>query len=116
MATWPALPFPQVPDRDGFEETAPKLGLSTEMDTGPSKQRKRFTAGVRPMTIMLRLTQAEVEQFDAFYLEAVGTIWDWVRPRDGSARRYRFVGDPPKYRNPGGDLWTVTFKVEEMPV
>lgn len=115
MATWPAT-LPSSPLADGFNEQPPNLAIRTDMDAGPAKVRRRFTAGVRPMTVMFLLTKAQVATLDEFYTSTLsgGTIrFDWTHPRTGSAVEFRFTA-PPEYRA-DSDLWQVTMSLEIMP-
>ncbi|MDH3997701.1 MAG: hypothetical protein OET90_02575 [Desulfuromonadales bacterium] len=115
---WPVT-LPQKPLRRGFSESAPKQLLRTQMDVGPAKIRRRFTAAVRPFAIILKLTSAQVQIFDDFYNEdcAAGSLpFSWTHPRTGAAATFRFAGDePPSYVPGGGDWWTITFNLELMP-
>jgi len=116
MSAWPST-LPSAPLARGFSEKPPKLTLRTQMDAGPAKVRKRFTAGVRPLTLQIKVTSAQVAIFDSFYLSDCGagaTPFTWVHPRTGAAASLR-ITDEPSYDPAGGDYWTITFNVEILP-
>lgn len=116
-----AVPYPAglpqvLADRD-YREQPPDTALRTEMDQGPAKVRRRFTAGVRPVTGRLDLSEAQVEILDGFYVTdlAGGTLrFDWVNSRNRVAGELRFVG-PPVYTPLGGDRWRADLSLEIMP-
>ncbi|MBK8909231.1 MAG: hypothetical protein IPM60_15525 [Rhodospirillales bacterium] len=114
---WP-YSLPQRPLAQGFNEQARETAIRTQMEAGPPKVRRRFTAGIRTMGMQLRLTADQVATLDAFYDTTVagGTLpFDWVHPRTGVAATYRFV-EPPFYQPVArGRVWTGTLKLEVMP-
>jgi hypothetical protein len=94
------------------------------MDTGPPKQRKRFTSAPTPITVGFTVKQDILVIFQAFYRDTVqdGSIpFDWVNPITGVAATYRFIGGMPpsiKLRAGGaGDrsIWVISFQMEEIP-
>jgi len=112
MPEWPAT-LPQEPP--GETETAPDLAVRTEMDAGPPKMRRRFTAGVRRFSREMILTAAQVEILDAFYLDTLKSTlsFDWTHPRAGANVTYRFTG-PPAYTTYEGN-YKVTLPLEILP-
>ena len=114
MASWPAE-LPQEPERDGWEEKGPKLQHRTNMDAPIAKVRRRFTKGVRPLTMSFIMTAAETLILDDFYEENVGLSWDFFDPRTQTTRKYRFTDEPIVYKNIGGITYRATFPVEKLP-
>ncbi len=49
---WPPS-LPQRPLAQGFSEQAPDTLIRTQMEAGPPKVRRRFTAGIRTMDLQL---------------------------------------------------------------
>lgn len=116
MPTWPES-LPQEPGADGFQETAPNLVVRTQMDAGPPKVRRRFTAGVRTFAMRFVLSEDQVDTLDAFFIEdcAGGAIpFDWKHPRTNAPASFRFV-EPPTYTSLGGDCWSANVSVELLP-
>jgi pimeloyl-ACP methyl ester carboxylesterase len=67
-----------------YEEKQPETLLRTEMDAGPAKVRRRFTAAPRPLRVMLRMTSAQVGLFEGFVREELmdGALpFAWAHPR-----------------------------------
>lgn len=94
MAAWPgSLPELEV----GATETRQMGFIRTQTDTGPYKQRSRFTKAARFIkgTILLDATQRAT--FDTFYettiVEGSGEF-DWTDPADQSTVSFRFVTPP----------------------
>ena len=117
MPIWP-LGLPQLVAVGGYEESPPETLARTDMDAGPAKQRRRFTAGVRPVSAQLDLTPAQVDILDGFYrtdLQDGALSFDWVHPRTQVAARLRFA-QPPAYRPAGSDAaWRVALRLEILP-
>ena len=119
MATnidWP-LSLPQVLSADGYEEVEPELRLRTNMDAGPAKVRRRFTAGVRPVKTQLRFSLNQKDDFKTFYNDTLagGSLsFNWVLPGTETAAEYRFVS-PPSYTPLGGANWIVNLDMEILP-
>ncbi len=114
---WPAS-LPQEPLTQGFSEQAPSTAIRSQMEAGPPKVRRRFTAGVRNIECQLRLTPAQVDTLDAFFGSTVagGALpFDWKHPRGGTAVTFRFV-EPPSYTPVArGTLWQASLRLEILP-
>jgi len=116
MPLWPTG-LPQAPSKDGLSEQAPNTVIRTPMEAGPTKVRRRFTAGIRPFTMTFLLTKAQVELLDGFYwttLVGGSLTFDWVHPRTGLSATFAFV-EPPVYTARGPDAWDAVVKVEIRP-
>ncbi|MCW5699969.1 MAG: hypothetical protein KIT00_09020 [Rhodospirillales bacterium] len=114
---WP-YSLPQRPLAQGFNEQAPNSVIRTQMEAGPPKVRRRFTAGKRTIDMQLRLNADQVETLDAFHdssLQGGALSFDWVHPRTGAAATYRFVESPSYAPIARGRLWTATLKLEILP-
>ncbi|HZJ62351.1 MAG TPA: hypothetical protein VFD36_02440 [Kofleriaceae bacterium] len=118
MAVWPAS-LPEIPLVAGFSESPPNTLIRTQMDAGPARVRPRYTGGPRPMKAAISCTAAQVETFDVFLLTTLlqgSQKFDWVHPRTGIAKTFRFVIPPdPTYVPEHKDRWTVSFQLEVMP-
>ena len=117
MPAWPST-LPQLVAAQGYQESPPDTTLRSEMDAGPAKVRRRFSAGVRPLSVQLDLTAAEVETLDDFYrgdLQDGALAFDWVHPRTQAAVALRFLR-PPAYRPLGSDAaWQAALQLEILP-
>jgi hypothetical protein len=97
MAAWNDTLTAVVPNQIGFSEKPPNIVLETKMDAGPSKKRRRYTAGIRPIRFSVDLTQAQVALLDTFFITTTlsGTLpFDWVHPRTSATHAVRFKGEP----------------------
>lgn len=97
MADWPTtLPNPLS---EGYSETPPNIILRTEMDSGIAKIRRRYTAGVRQLSLSWLLTKTQVGTVDTFYVTTTlyGSLsFNITNPRTGTAVVARFKA-PPDY-------------------
>lgn len=76
----------------------------TEMDAGPPKVRRRYTAKVRTFSGQLFLTNTEKKTLESFFSSdcADGAIpFTWVHPFDNTSASMRFVG-APQYQHVSG--------------
>jgi hypothetical protein len=64
--SWPTV-LPQAVLVAGYGETSPNLMLRTQMDAGPPKMRRRFTAGVRPITGTMVMRADKLAILDDFF-------------------------------------------------
>ncbi len=139
MPTWPTS-LPQFVLTRNYKETAPDLVIRTQMDAGPAKVRRRFTAGVRPMEAMLVLTEDQLIVLDNFYLSdcqggALSFTWTYQRGRQDTdagtdsdigtdtdtlrsvraTATMRFVKPPVSEDVGDGKNYEVTLNLEIMP-
>ena len=112
--TWPStLPAPLT---TGYTEEAPSGTIRTQMDAGPAKLRRRYTAAPRPFSLSYRMTLAQVATLDTFYVTTAraGTLrFNWTNPRTGAACEARFLS-PPQYTGVEQDA-DVSVGIEAMP-
>lgn len=116
MPVWPQS-LPQVLLLDGYQEEPPNLVMRTEMDAGPAKVRRRFTAGERPIIGALHLTKAQVQTLDDFYLITLqgGSVkFDWSHPRTGAAATFRLRKIFP-YEPAAPNEWRARIELEQVP-
>ena len=116
MPTWPAS-LPQKFSADGYSESPPDNLIRSKMDKGPGKKRRLTTANVRPYKTTLRMTEAQVDTLDTFYVTTLvsGSLnFDWQEPRSGNTKTFGFVS-PPNYKARGGDSWDVALDLEQFP-
>lgn len=118
---WPGT-LPPTLLVDGFVETPPETVLRTEMDSGPAKVRRRYTANVRPLSGSLILTASQVAILDDFLLttlEGGSKPFDWTHPRTSAAITTRFVSRPGEpgmsYEPYDKDNWIARLRLEILP-
>lgn len=116
MATWPTS-LPARPLVRGLTEGFPNIALRTEMDHGPAKMRRRFTAAVRPFTASMVLSAAQVTALETFYvttLEGGTAAFTFTHPRTGAAGSFRFTA-PPTVQAYSPGFYDVALNLELMP-
>lgn len=116
MSTWPAT-LPQHPLVENYSETLAKTVLRTDMDAGPAKVRRRFTAAALPFKMSMILDDTDMATFDTFFTTTTAggaTAFDWVHPRTDASGSFRFIGQPT-VSVVGPDLYKVEFEVELLP-
>lgn len=119
MATWPST-LPQRPLRDGYQEQLETVVLRTSMDQGPAKQRKRFTAAVKPYDVSFLMTKTQLETFISFYEDDISygsIVFDFPEPRTGVVHEFRMdlSKGAPKITPFSSEKLQVSFSVEKMP-
>lgn len=118
MPTWPAsLPPPAL---NTLREKPPNNKISSAMDKGPKKMRRRTTANVRPISFTLVLADPDlVDVFDDFYnIDTFSGVeeFDYVHPRTGEACTARFGPDyEPEYAEMEGTTYSIGVELEIMP-
>ncbi len=115
-ASWPAE-LPQDVLRKGYEEAFPDVTVRTEMDVGPAKVRRRYTAGVSPFSAPILMTRAQVAVLKIFHVTTLlgGSLpFDFEHPRELVTVTFRFLS-PPRIMALRGDWWQATLDLEILP-
>lgn len=109
---WPST-LPQAWLNEGYQETMPDVMIRTEMDAGPAKSRRRFTAQVTPIKAAMLLTTAEKGYLETFFnTTTAGGSLSFTFPHDG-ADVLRFTTAPTFSKS--GVAWAVDFELEKLP-
>jgi len=114
-ATWPAS-LPE-PEREGFTHTLGNGSVRTEMDAGPAKTRRRFTATVDKVRASVFVTGTERQTLRSFYkttLKEGSLTFEWEDRITGTTEEYRFVS-PPRFRLMGHDNYMAEMELEILP-
>lgn len=96
-AVWPASLPQRLQASPGATEQPPNVVLETQMDVGPPKARRRYTAGFRIVGGTLALTHAQRATLDAFFMDTLegGALpFDWVHPITAEPATMRFMPQP----------------------
>jgi hypothetical protein len=118
VSVWPET-LPQKLLVDGYSQSAANTLLRSEMETGPAKQRRRFSAGTVPLSGKLILDWDELDILRAFYdttLVGGSLRFIWKDPIDqlsGNAQM-RFTS-PITWTTYGAGLFSVSLNLEIMP-
>jgi hypothetical protein len=117
MPSWPAS-LPQHVLVEGYDEAPPDVLLRTEMDAGPAKVRRRFTAGVRELRCAILCDSDQLDDLEEFFRDEIagGALpFDWVHPRTQDAASFRFVRRFTIAPEPGAKYWRVGLELEILP-
>jgi hypothetical protein len=121
MPTWPAS-LPQQPLIDGYQESTPNTLVRTQMDKGPDKVRRRFTAGTRTFAVQFLLDETQTATLETFIeddLEGGALQFDHTHPRTGASVSFRIVPVSQDalvtYANTGGVFYRVQMQLEILP-
>jgi hypothetical protein len=120
MVDWPTT----LPDLQllGLTEQRQEARLRSQMDAGPPKMRRRFTAAVVQYQIPVIFTGAQKQTFDAFYKTTLleGSLpFVWDDPVTDAAVSFTFR-EAPTFRLdlgglPNNRIWTATLALERLP-
>lgn len=113
--TWPST-LPQYPDDDGSATYAPLVQpvISTSMDTGAPKYRRRFTSVPETFTGAITLTSAQWATLQTFVVTTLADVgaFDWVDFRSGATASYVFTQRPQVQSDQGyPGSWKVTLNL-----
>lgn len=115
MSTWPVT-LPQDPELNGLQISQKDNSIRSGMSYGPDKVRRRTTSAITIVSFAMTLTTTEVGYLNTFYNDTIEVSgrFTWVDHLTGAAADYRFL-QPPVFSPYGGDLWTVSFNMEQLP-
>lgn len=116
LVSWPArLPLPTF---DGYA-LEPEAGVSrTDMESGPARQRQRFTATPTRIPVRWRFSQLQFGLFEAWHKHKAGAEWFAIDLLGGVgmvSHETRFVGQsnsPYRAVPTRGGVWIVTSMLE----
>lgn len=116
-ATWPSsLPVPTDESLSYVPLVEPVI--TTQMETGAPKRRRRFTAVPEAFTCTLVLTKAQLATLNTFVCTTLQDVlpFDWKDFRDGSAATYVFQKRPGQnLAAAGANLWKVPLELMKVP-
>jgi hypothetical protein len=120
VPSWPAtLPQEQF---IGLTDQRQVAVVRTQMDEGPAKVRRKFSAAVRDVMVPIVLNGTQRGAFDPFFisdLEEGALAFDWDDPVTDSTLSFRFI-EPPQWTlevggAPAARIWKATMKLEILP-
>ncbi len=116
MPAWPtSLP---AFDAQGFQESAPDNLLRTQMDAGPDKVRRRYTAAARGLQGTILLDETQYATFKTFHgtdLADGALPFTMTNPYGGGTATYRFTGGWSASLVGGGQYVSVSLPLEKLP-
>ena len=112
--TWPSS-LPQVIRLEGLSAQRKSNVIRTQMDTGPQKVRRRYTAITKEFTGSVVLTENQRELLEDWYQNIIGDgalRFVMKDPQTLQPAEFRFLEDYDEGSNDG--LWIITMKLEKM--
>ncbi|SEO64437.1 hypothetical protein [Nitrosovibrio sp. Nv6] len=114
MATWPeTLPPPTL---SGYGGSPVQAFARTDMESGPARQRQRFTYTPEELTVSWKFTAAEMAIFRAFWQDTIHRGTDWfvmtLDTGDGMIAYDTRFTKPYKYEARPGMNWIVSGEIE----
>jgi hypothetical protein len=110
MATFPSK-FKIL--RDSFTETLGDRSISSQMDVGPAKKRRRTILAIEKINLTVKIDLSDVEDFKMFYYTNDVAVFDIVNPRTKTTVQARFASVPSLVLNE--TYYTSSFELEIMP-
>lgn len=114
---WP-ITLPQALLINGYAEAPANTSLRTAMDAGPAKVRRRFTAGVRPISGQIIVTTAQLAILKTFYnitSQSGALRFNWNDPLDSTTGvEMRFAAEP-NWVPISGSKFQVSLDLEILP-
>jgi len=101
----------------GYGQSPPNITIKSEMDAGPAKVRRRFTAGVSPVSGTMIMAAAQLATFQTFFNTTLlgGSLrFSWTKPPVHTvACEMRFT-EVPSWTKVEGD-YEVSLSLEVLP-
>ena len=110
MATWPSK-FKIL--RDNFTENLPDRVISSNMDVGPAKKRRRTILTSYKINFVTHIEMSDVDEFKQFYLSNDVGVFDFVHPRTNQTVQARFASVPSPVLNE--TYYTASVELEILP-
>lgn len=112
---WPSS-LPDKPRRQGYSYQPMSPVIRTQMESGPPKQRRRFSGKWRGSPITWLMDATQLGTFRTFWdssLQGGALDFNWPDPEaDSGTVRARIKGGEYQARNVGGTLWEVSVDME----
>lgn len=115
VPVWPTTLPTELLQR-GYNQSAADVLLRSELDTGPAKVRRRYTAGVQPVTGNTVLSESQLGTLRTFYDTTLlgGSLrFSWKDPVSLVAKEFRFTSPIKWIINSG--WYDVSLELEMLP-
>lgn len=110
MTTWPSH-FKIL--RNNFQLLPVSRVLSSDMDIGPAKKRRRTVIKLINVSFSMYMKQSDFDEFMDFYYDNDSTVFYFPRPDTKTTVSARFTAAPTATFNE--TLWQVSVQLEFLP-
>lgn len=110
MATFPSK-FKIL--RDNYTEGLTDRTISSQMDVGPAKKRRRTLLVSERINLTVKIELSDADEFKQFYYTNDVGVFDFRNPRTGVMVSARFASVPSMVLNE--TYYTANFELEIMP-
>lgn len=120
-AVWPTGDLAFYAERGSWQEKPDQNVARFAPEVGVEKTRPRSYFATVPASVKftMRMTSAELELFEAFYITTLASgslTFTADDPRLGANRTFRFDGEGYSVRDAGYDSWTVSLTLKRLPI
>ena len=111
---WP-LSLPQIPQKQGYQDTPGRAVIVSDFDVGPRRQRKRSSAAMRKITATYYMRNSVKADWESFYELALGRSFWWPDPMNGGAYVYARISNDVKVTPQGPTWFSIQIELEVWP-
>lgn len=112
------IDLPQELLLDGYNEALPDGTIKSDMDAGPSKVRRRFTATVTPISGAIIVTASQLATFKTFFNTTLlkGALrFNWTEPPAHTTSCEMRFTDVPTYTALSDETYKLLLPLEILP-
>lgn len=117
IPSWPTS-LPQTLIAVNYNQSFPDVTIKSDMDAGPAKVRRRFTAGITPVSGVQIYTSAQLATFQEFFEDTLlgGSLrFSWTKPpAHTEACEMRFTA-VPTFTILGNGVYEIEIALEILP-
>lgn len=117
VPSWPTT-LPQQLFVNGYRQSFAETTIKSEMDAGPAKVRRRFTAGVEPVSGTMLLTETQLGYLRTFFVDTLlgGSLrFSWTKPPAHTAACEMRFTESPSWTAVEPEVYEVSLSLEILP-
>jgi len=117
VPVWPTE-LPQQLFVNGYSQSFAETTIKSDMDAGPAKVRRRFTAGIEPISGKMVMTAAQLTMLETFYNTTLlgGSLrFSWTKPPAHTAACEMRFTESPSWTAVEPEVYEVSLSLEILP-
>lgn len=117
IPTWESS-LPQRFLMANYGQSLPDVTIKSNMDAGPAKVRRRFTAGIEPISGKMVMTAAQLTMLETFYNTTLlgGSLrFSWTKPPAHTAACEMRFTESPSWTAVEPEVYEVSLSLEILP-